>query len=69
MKKMKIIEIIWDLDYKVKQLRQQIEVRGITAKENTILQEIEWEIKDLQLYLQESVPKKPPNYIWEHVST
>jgi len=66
-KKIGMIERVWNLDTKVKQIRLQIEVRGITA-EKDILQKIEQEIKDLQLCLQESLPKKPVGYIWEHIS-
>jgi len=63
--KMEMIERVWSLDTKVKQLRLQIEVRGITEEE-TILREIEQELKEVQLCLQESLPEKPVGYIWEH---
>jgi len=63
--KMEMIERVWSLDNKVKQLRSQIEVRGITVEENTILWEIEQGIKEVQLCLHESLPKKPNGYIWE----
>jgi len=65
MKKIEMIEIVWDLSNKTKKLRHQIEVRGITA-EKDILQEIEQEIKEIQSCLLKSLPKKPHNYTWEH---
>ena len=66
MTKMEMIEIVWNLDNKVKQLRLQIEVRGITA-EKDILQEIEQEIKEVQLCLQEFLPEKFSNRIFRWV--
>lgn len=67
MKKMEMIEVVWDLDTKVKQLRSQIEIRG-TTEEKDILREIEKQIKEVQLCLQESLPEKPVEYIWEHTA-
>lgn len=65
--KTEMVEIVWGLDNKVKQLRLQIEVRGITA-EKDILREIEQEIKEVQACLLRSIPEKPHNYIWEHTA-
>jgi len=65
MKKIEMIEIVWDLSNKIKQLKLQIEIQGITV-EKDILREIEQEIKDLQSCLLRSIPKKPHNYTWEH---
>lgn len=61
----KMVEIMWNLENKVKQLRQRIEVRGTTA-EKDILREIEEQIKEVQSCLLRSIPEKPANYIWEH---
>ena len=65
--KMEIIERIWSLDTKIKQLRSQIEIRGIKM-EDTILRDIEQKIKEVQFCLHESLPEKPIGYIWEHIS-
>jgi len=66
--KIKMIEIVWDLSNKVKQLRLQMEVHGITAKEDITLREIEEQIKEVQSCLLKSIPEKPHNYIWEHTA-
>lgn len=65
--KTEMVEIVWNLDSKVKQLKLQMEVRGTTA-EKDILQEIEEKIKEVQACLLRSLPKKPVGYIWEHTA-
>ena len=65
-KKMKVIETMWNLEFKYKKLRLKLEDRGITKNENNLLVNIESDIKEIQISLHDSLPNEP-NYIFKSV--
>ena len=62
--KMEVFELVWEMDTKVKQLRFKLETIKITTYEDNLLKEVENKIKEVQLYLHNSLSEKPKGYVF-----
>ncbi len=62
--KVRMIETIWNLEFRCKQLRYKLEMRHITDNENNILLDIENKIKQVQVQLHSTLPNDP-EYIFK----
>ena len=62
--KIEVFELVWIMDTKVKQLRFKLETIRITTYEDNLLKEVENKIKEVQLYLHNSLPEKPKGYVF-----